>query len=108
MTYAKYLQMAHHFFQKLRKKVVLTSSLTKTLINDIHFQSANKQRHLGLVLDSKLDFNEHVNNKINKSNKSINLNLIKKSLTIFKTFVRPNPDYTDIWKILSLSPLKIN
>ena len=43
----------------------------KTLINDMHFQSAYKQRHLGLVLDSKLDFNEHVNNNTNKSNKYI-------------------------------------
>ena len=39
--------------------------------NDV--QSANSQKHLGLVLDSKLDFNEHVNNKINKCNKSIGI-----------------------------------
>ena len=32
--------------------------------NDV--QSANSLKHLGLALDSKLDFNEHVNNKINK------------------------------------------
>ena len=63
--------MTHHFFQKSRKEVALTSSLMKTLINDMHFQSAYKQRHLGLVLDSKLDFNEHVNNNTNKSNKYI-------------------------------------
>ena len=37
--------------------------------NDV--QSANSQKHLGLVLYSKLDFNEHVNNKINKCKKSI-------------------------------------
>ena len=30
--------------------------------NDV--QSANSQKHLGLVLDSKIDFNEHVSNKI--------------------------------------------
>ena len=39
--------------------------------NDV--QSANSQKHLGLVLDSKLDFNEHVNNEINKCNKSIGI-----------------------------------
>ena len=38
--------------------------------NNNNVQSANSQKHLGLVLDSKLDFNEHVNNKINKCNKS--------------------------------------
>ena len=62
--------------------------------NDV--QSANSQKHLGLVLDSKLDFNEHVNNNINKCNKSLrimkklSLTLSRSSwLTIYKTFVRP-------------------
>ena len=41
-------------------------------------QSANSQNYLGLDLDSKLDFNEHVNNKINKCNKETFLNFIKK------------------------------
>ena len=29
-------------------------------------QTAISQKHLGLVLDSKLDFNEDISNKINK------------------------------------------
>ena len=65
--------------------------------NDI--QSANSQKHLGLVLDSKLDFNENVNNKTNKRNNSIgimrklSLTLSRNSLlTVYKTFVRPIPD----------------
>ena len=69
--------------------------------NDV--QSANSEKHLGLVLDSKLDFNEHVNNKINKCNKSIGimkklfLNLSRNSLLIiYKTFVKPILDYVDI------------
>ena len=69
--------------------------------NDV--QSANNQKHLGLVLGSKLDFNEHVNNKINKCNKSIgimkkiSLTLSRNNLlTIYKTFVRPILDYADI------------
>ena len=39
--------------------------------NDV--QSANSEKYLGLVLNSKLDFNKHVNNKINKCNKSIGI-----------------------------------
>ena len=69
--------------------------------NDI--QSANSQKYLGLVLESKLDFSEHVNNKINKCNKSIrimkklSLTLSRNSLlTIYKTFVRSVLDYTNI------------
>ena len=67
------------------------------------FQLVNGQKYLGLVLDSKLDFNEHVNNKINKCNKSIgimkklSLTLSRNSLlTINKTFVRPILVYADI------------
>ena len=71
--------------------------------NNNNVQSANSQKHLGLVLDSKLDFNEHVNNKINKCNKSIgimkklSLTLSRNSFfTIYKTFVRPFLDFADI------------
>ena len=39
--------------------------------NDV--QSANSQKHLRLVLDSKLDVNEHVSNEINICNKSIGI-----------------------------------
>ena len=49
--------------------------------NNNDAQSANSQKHLGLVLDSKVDFNEHVNNKINKCNKSIGI-MKKLSLTL--------------------------
>ena len=73
------------------------------MFNDNDVQSANSQKHLGLVLDSKLDFNEHVNSKINQCNKSIGimkklfLTLSRNSLlTIYKTFVKPNLDYADI------------
>ena len=56
-----------------------------------------------LPLNSKLGFNEHSNNKISKCNKIIavmkKLSLIlsrKTMLTIHKSFVRPNFDYTHI------------
>ena len=68
--------------------------------NDDKVQTAVSQKHLGLVL--KLDFNEHISNKINKCNKIIgimkkrSLFLSRKNLlTIYKPFVRPNLDYTD-------------
>ena len=65
--------------------------------------SRTNQKQLGLILDSKLDFNEHVDNKINKCNevigimKRISLILSRKSqLTIYKSFFRSNLDYADI------------
>ena len=61
------------------------------------------QKQVGLVLDSKLSFNEHVNQKINKCNrilrltKRLSLTLSRKQLlTIYKTFVRSHLDYADI------------
>ena len=71
--------------------------------NGDNVPKAISQKHLGLVLDSKLDFNEHMSNKINKCNKIIGsmkkLSLFlspKTLLTIYKSFVRLNLDYTDI------------
>ena len=73
------------------------------VFNDTKVQLAHNQKHLGLILDFKLDFNEDIGNKINKFNKIIgimkrlSLFLSRKSLlTIYKSFVRPNLDYADI------------
>ena len=61
------------------------------------------QKHSGIVLDSKLDFIIHVDNKIKKSYKIIGL--IKRLsvcvprkalLTIYKSFIRPHLDYGHI------------
>ena len=53
------------------------------------------QKHLGIVLDSKLNFNSHVDEKIKKCNKLIGLsvNLPRKAfLTIYKSVIRPHLD----------------
>ena len=87
--------------------VFLISAITKNfpslVFNDTKVQISNAQKHLGLILDSKLDFNEHIDNKINKCNnikgimKRVSLILLRKCLlTIYKSFVRPNLDYADI------------
>ena len=92
-------QAIESVFHKKKDKVVYPP--LKFNNNDV--QSANSQKHLGLFLDSKLDFNEHVNNKMKTYNKSmgimnkISLTLsIKSLLTIYKTFIRPILDYVDI------------
>ena len=73
------------------------------VFNDTKVQLATSQKHLGLILDSKLDFNEHIGDKINKCHKIIGimkrLSLIlsrKSLLTIYKSFVRPNLNCADI------------
>ena len=61
------------------------------------------QKHLGMFLDTKLDFEEHLKNIFSKVNKTIGL--LRKlhqilprspSLTIYKSFIRPHLDYGDI------------
>ena len=63
----------------------------------------NIQKHLGLLLDSKLSFFDHINEKIKKATKEVtvirkmNLLLRRSSLlTIYKSFVRLHLDYDDI------------
>ena len=86
------------------KKQIEKDNYPPLNFNDNKVQTAISQKHhLGQVSDSKLDFNEHISNKINKCNKIIgimkklSLFLSRKTLlTIYKSFVRPNIDYADI------------
>ena len=51
------------------------------------------QKHLGIILDLKLDFNIHVDNEIQKTASQCSK---KALLTICKSFIRPHLDYGDI------------
>ena len=71
--------------------------------NDNTVQTVEVHKRLGLSLDKKLDFNIHIDNKINKCSKIIgimkrlSLSISRDSLlTIYKMFVRPHLDYADI------------
>ena len=84
-----------------RSKIDLSYPSVKFNNNDI--VTCSDQKHLGIVLDSKLNFASHVNQKIKKCNKLIGLirrlsvHLPRNALlTIYKSFVRPNLDYGDI------------
>ena len=61
------------------------------------------QKHLGMYLDTKLNFSEHLNNVLSKVNKTMGLlrklqaSLLRQSLvTEYKAFIRPHLDYRDI------------
>ena len=71
--------------------------------NEVSVAHTTCQKHLGMHLDEKLNFNHHVKEKIAKANKGIGL--IRKLahvlprqslLTIYKSFIRPHLDYGDI------------
>ena len=61
------------------------------------------QKHLGMLLDFRLDFQEHWKSLLKKVNKTVALlrkfqNILPRSalLTIYKCFVRTHVDYVDI------------
>ena len=62
-----------------------------------------QHKHLGLILDEKLNFKEHLKEKMSKTYKGIAAlrklqNIIPRNslLTIYKSFIRPHLDYGDI------------
>ena len=65
-------------------------------------QSAPANKHLGLILNSKLDFNQHIYKKIKcntiiRTMRSLSMILPRKHLqAIYKYFVRPILDYAEI------------
>ena len=53
--------------------------------NNSEIKLSSNQKHLGLTLDSKLSFNEHINDKIHQANKGVGL--LRKLQTILQVTV---------------------
>ena len=88
---------------------VIFSHKTKKLphaplvFNNVNVTQSIYQKHLGIILDSKLTFENHLNMETTKINKTIRLlhkrqNLLPRIalIKIYKAFVRPHLDYGDI------------
>ena len=65
--------------------------------------TSEHQKHLGLILDSKLSFDSHLDEMIGKANKGIGLiNRLRKHvprrslLAIYQSYIRSHLDYGDI------------
>ena len=91
-------------FQNKPKRICSLTKATNLLIlmsfSIIPVKRCSIQKHLGIHLREKLNFNHHVKEKITKANKGIGV--IKKLsntlprdalLTIYKSFVRPHLEY---------------
>ena len=92
-------QAAEAYFSQWRAKTLPPP----IIFNSNNVLTSHCRKQLGFVLDSKLSFNEYVNQKTNKCSRIIRLmkrlSLIlsrKQFLTIYKTFVRSHLDYADI------------
>ena len=73
--------------------------------NNSEIKLSTNQKHLGFTLDSKLSFNEHINDNIYQVNKNKCVGLQRKLqtilprsslLTIYKSFISRLLDYTDV------------
>ena len=95
---------------KQAKEIIFSRKLVSNILshppvkfNNNNITRCSHQKHLGVVLDSNLNFNTHIDQKIKKYNKMIGLmrrlsvNLSRNALlTIYKSFIRPHVDYCDI------------
>ena len=71
--------------------------------NNANVSQCKSQKHLGIILDSKLTFEDHYKTVLSKTNRAIGLlrklqNLLPREalITIYKAFVRPHLDYGDV------------
>ena len=93
---------------KRAKEVIFSRKSTKTDHPTVFFNEAPVahtpcQKHLGMHLDEKLNFQTHIKEKTAKANKGIGIIRklakvlpVESLITIYKSFVRPHIDYGDI------------
>ena len=84
-----------------RKRI--ETHLLLLMINDVPAERVPFHKLLGLILDSKLDFNKHINTMLSIVNKMIALlrkfqHILPRHnlLTVYKTFIKPPLDYGDV------------
>ena len=84
------------------RKVQTTNHPTFFLNQDVVRQTS-VQKHLGMFLDSKLNFSEHLKTIFQKTNNTIGLlrkleTLLPRAplITIYKSFIRSHLDYDDL------------
>ena len=93
---------------KQAQELIFSCKIQKTCHPSIYFNDKSvkqvpSQKHLGLILDTNLNFLEHLKNILNKINENIgllrklqNILPLESLLTIYKSFVRPHLDYGDV------------
>ena len=92
---------------KQAQEVIFSRKQAKLVHPDLAFNmpvhQTRYQKHLGVCLEKKLNFKLHIKEKISKAMKGIciiktlsNVLPRKSLITIYKSFVRPHLDYSDL------------
>ena len=90
---------------KQTQEVIFSRKIQKTCHPSIYFNNKSvkqvaSQKHLGMILNTKLNFQDNLKNILNKT-----IGLLRKLqnnlprgplLTIYKSFIRPHLDYGDV------------
>ena len=79
------------------------SSHESLIFNGIPVKLVQETKHLGMILDKKLSFVSHLEEKVAKSNQGLGIMIqLKKWVShkvlevVFKLYVRPHLDYGDL------------
>ena len=97
---------------------IVSNNPSPLSFNQFQVKISESHKLLGLILDTKLNFDEHLEIKINKCNRIIGSIKVKlsnildttKSVSsdfLYKAFVRPHLDYFDIMRSLIMNHSKI-
>ena len=93
------------FSRKLKK-----ATRPPLVFNNATVSQRKSQKHLGIILDSKLTFEDHYKTILSKTNRTIGLlrklqNLLPREalITIYKAFVRHHLDYGDYITVMFCS-----
>ena len=80
-----------------------TSTYDPLVFNGIPVKLVEETKHLGLILDNKLSFFSHINNKLSKAKQGLGImKQLKKWVSysvlenIYKLYIRPHLDYGDV------------
>ena len=77
----------------------------KLSYNRSNIEACSSQKHVGLIMNDKMNFHVRIQNKISRCNKIIRI--VKRLsailprdvlLTLYKMFIRLHLDYADIWQ----------
>ena len=89
------------------------SEFEELIFNNIPVKNVTETKHLGMILDRKLSFNKHIQEKIAKANRGLGImKHLKKWIShntltvIYLMYVRPHLDYGDI--VFDISDLNTN
>ena len=90
------LNKLRRFYFLVKLRVIHPSAI----FNNMPAVCSSCEKHLGIYLDEKLSFSNHINEKISRANKGIGIlrklynDLLRNSLiTIYKSFIRHHLDY---------------